>query len=165
MTTKKPGKNQRTKAHESDEDEHTQKSTAATDNDTGYSTPDDTRVDNDDFYTEDEGGPSLSGVFGEGIKKLFATGLSAAFLTEESIRGYLQDVKLPKEVLKLFLEGAAKSKEQLMSRVGNEVISIIQKIDFVKEASRFVESHKFKVSAEIEVIKKEKPGSEGSGND
>ncbi|HEX4922597.1 MAG TPA: hypothetical protein VFV50_00875, partial [Bdellovibrionales bacterium] len=52
-------------------------------------------------------------------------------------------------------------KEQLMNRVGNEVISIIQKIDFVKEASRFVETHKFRVSAEIEVIKKDKPEEAG----
>ncbi|MEQ1879101.1 MAG: hypothetical protein ABL958_20845, partial [Bdellovibrionia bacterium] len=99
---------------------------------------------------------SLGGAVGEGIKKLFAAGLSAAFLTEESVRSYLQDVKLPKEVLNLFLQGAAKSKEQLMDRVGNEVITIIQKIDFVKEASRFVETHKFRVSAEIEVLKKDK---------
>lgn len=107
---------------------------------------------------EDE--PSLGGAVGEGIKKLFAAGLSAAFLTEESIRSYLQDVKLPKEVLGLFLQGAAKSKEQLMNRVGNEVITIIQKIDFVKEASRFVETHKFRVSAEIEVLKKDKTASD-----
>jgi hypothetical protein len=109
------------------------------------------------FENEDEsGGPRLSGVVGEGLKKLFAAGVSAAFLTEESVRSYLKDVKLPKEVLGLFLEGAAKSKEQLMNRVGNEVIAIIQKIDFVKEASRFVETHKFRVSAEVEVLKKDK---------
>jgi hypothetical protein len=105
---------------------------------------------------EDDMDDEQGSLLGGSIKKLFAAGLSAAFLTEESVRSYLQDVKLPKEVLKLFLEGAAKSKEQLMNRVGNEVISIIQKIDFVKEASRFVETHKFRVSAEIEVIKKEK---------
>lgn len=113
------------------------------------------------FDEDDEGGSRLGGAVGEGLKKLFAAGVSAAFLTEESVRSYLKDVKLPKEVLGLFLEGAAKSKEQLMNRVGNEVITIIQKIDFVKEASRFVESHKFRISAEIEVLKKDKT-SEGT---
>jgi len=98
---------------------------------------------------------SLKGLLGEGLKKLFTAGVSAAFMTEESIRSYLQDLKLPKEALNMILQGAAKSKEQLMSRVGNELITMIQKIDMVKEASRFVETHKFKVSAEIEIVKKE----------
>ena len=95
------------------------------------------------------------GLLSEGLKKIFAVGVGAAFLTEESIRNYMQDLKLPKEMLGVLLQGAQKSKEQLMNRVGNEVITIIQKIDFVKEASRFVETHKFRVSAEIEVVKKD----------
>jgi hypothetical protein len=88
------------------------------------------------------------------VKKLLATGVSAAFLTEEGIRAYLQDLKLPKDVLGKLIEGANKSKQELMDRVGNEIVTIIKKIDFVKEASRFVEEHKFKVSAEIEVVRK-----------
>lgn len=102
----------------------------------------------------EEQDPSLKGLLGEGMKKLFTAGVSAAFMTEESIRTYLQDLKLPKEVLNLILQNAAKSKEQLMNRVGNEISTMIKKIDFVDEASRFVEGHKFKISAEIEVIKK-----------
>lgn len=88
------------------------------------------------------------------VKKVLATGVSAAFLTEEGIRTYLQDLKLPKDVLGRLIEGANKSKQELMDRVGNEVVAIIKKIDFVKEASRFAEEHKFKVSAEIEVVRK-----------
>lgn len=107
----------------------------------------------DEPFSED-GDAGLGSLLGDGLKKLFATGVSAAFLTEESIRNYLQDIKLPKEALNLILQGASKSKEQLLNRVGNEVVAIISKIDFVKEASRFVENHKFKVSAEIEVVKK-----------
>ncbi|MCB0347604.1 MAG: hypothetical protein KDD37_02150 [Bdellovibrionales bacterium] len=88
------------------------------------------------------------------VKKLLATGVSAAFLTEEGIRAYLQDLKLPKDILGKLIDGANKSKQDLMDRVGNEIVTIIKKIDFVKEASRFVEEHKFKVSAEIEVVRK-----------
>jgi hypothetical protein len=91
---------------------------------------------------------------GETLKKLISAGLGAAFLTEDMIRSYLQDVKLPKDVLNLLLQQANKSKEDLLNRIGSETIRIISKIDFVKEASRFVENHKFKVSAEIEVVKK-----------
>lgn len=88
------------------------------------------------------------------IRKLIGAGFGAAFMTEEHIRNYISDMKLPKEAVSYLLQGAAKSKEELVYRVGTEVIKIINRIDFVKEASRFVEEHKFKVSAEIEVIKK-----------
>jgi hypothetical protein len=88
------------------------------------------------------------------LKKLISAGVGAAFMTEENIRHYLSELKLPKDMLNVLLQGAQKSKEDLMNRVGNEVIKIVQKIDFVKEASRFVEEHKFRITAEIDVVKK-----------
>jgi len=91
----------------------------------------------------------------ETIKKIVTAGVSAAFMTEESIRSFVSELKLPKETLNLLLQSAAKSKEELMNRVSREIIGIVSKIDFVKEASRFVEEHKFRVSAEIEVIRKD----------
>ncbi|MCH2534485.1 MAG: hypothetical protein MK008_08600 [Bdellovibrionales bacterium] len=96
------------------------------------------------------------------LKKLVTAGLGAAFMTEESIRSYVSELKLPKDVMQMLLQGANKSKQELMNRVSNEVIKIINRIDFVEEASRFVEEHKFKVSAEIEVIKKETAGGKDS---
>lgn len=94
--------------------------------------------------------------FGDTLKRVISVGVGAAFLTEDVIRSYLQDIKLPKEVLQLLLQQAGKSKDELLDRIGTETMKIISKIDFVKEASRFVETHKFKVSAEIEVVKKTK---------
>jgi hypothetical protein len=97
------------------------------------------------------------------FKKIISAGIGAAFMTEESIRSYLSELKLPKDVIGMLLQGAQKSKDDLMDRVGNEVIKIIQKIDFVSEASRFVEEHKFRITAEVDVVKKEhKVGPTGS---
>ena len=92
---------------------------------------------------------------GDTIRKLVTAGVSAAFMTEESVRTFVSELKLPKETLNLLLQGATKSKEELMNRVGREIIGILSKIDFVKEASRFAEEHKFRVSAEIEILRKE----------
>lgn len=89
------------------------------------------------------------------IKKLISAGVGAAFMTEENIRNYLAEMKLPKDVMSYLVQGAAKSKEELVNRVGTEVIKIVNRIDFVKEASRFVEEHKFRISAEVDVIKKD----------
>jgi len=100
--------------------------------------------------TDSEDGLNLA----EGLKRLVTAGIGAAFMTEESIRTYLQELKLPKEVLSLILQSAQKSKDEIANRISTETIKMISKIDFVKEASRFVEEHKFKISAEVEVIKK-----------
>jgi hypothetical protein len=111
--------------------------------------------DSSDSRNEAEDSQSSTPGMGDTLKKLFTAGVSAAFMTEESVRGFVSELKLPKETLNLILQGASKSKEQLMDRVGREIVGIISKIDFVKEASRFVEEHKFKISAEIEVTKKD----------
>lgn len=109
--------------------------------------------------SEDNNGLSI----GEALKKVITVGIGAAFMTEESIRNYLGEMKMPKEVVNTLLQSANKSKEELMTKVGNEVVKILSKIDFVKEASRFVEEHKFKIKAEVEVVKKDPPaGSTGS---
>lgn len=90
------------------------------------------------------------------VRKVMTAGLGAAFMTEEAIRSQLSEVKLPKDVINTILQGANKSKEELVQRVGNETMRLISKIDIVKEVARFAETHKFKINAEIEILKKEK---------
>ena len=99
-------------------------------------------------------------LFGETLKKVFTTGVSAAFMTEESIRSYLQELKLPKEILNILIQSANKSKDELTQRVSKEISQIFNKIDWVSEMAKFAESHKFKISAEIDIVKKESKASE-----
>lgn len=111
----------------------------------------------DDSFKKDEKDASadLKGLLGDTVKKVFTAGVSAAFMTEESLRTYVSELKLPKEALNLLLQSANKSKEEIQSRVTKEIVGIIEKIDFVKEASKFAETHKFKITAEIDIIKKD----------
>jgi fructose-specific phosphotransferase system component IIB len=93
---------------------------------------------------------------GDTLKKVFTAGVSAAFMTEESLRSYLAELKLPKEILSVIIQGASKAQGDITQRVTKEAVGIIQKIDFVKEFSKFAETHKFKISAEIDIVKKDK---------
>lgn len=97
-----------------------------------------------------------STLIGETVKKLFTAGVSAAFMTEDAVRAYLAELKLPKEILNMVVQGANKSKDEITNRVSKEIIGIVQKINFAKEVSRFAETHKFIIKAEIEIQKKEK---------
>src|ERR1700733_14371375 len=120
-------------------------------------------IDNDDKHDFGEGESHSEeekerqgGLLLEAVRKLFSVGVGAAFMTEESIRNYLADLKLPKEALNFVLQNANKGKEELVARVSREIGNILSHIDIVKEASKFVENHKFKISAEIEVVNKNK---------
>lgn len=103
---------------------------------------------------------ALKHMLGDTVKKVFTAGVSAAFMTEESLRAYLAELKLPKEVYNMLIQSANKSKDEITQRVGKEVIGIVQKIDFVREFSKFAETHKFKITAEIDIIKKDPPSKE-----
>jgi hypothetical protein len=109
-----------------------------------------------DDKKKDENQDDLKGIFSETVKKVFAAGVTAAFMTEESVRAHLGDLKLPKDILNLLLQQANKSKEELVLRVSKEILSMVNKIDLVSEFSKFAESHKFKITAEIDITKKEK---------
>ncbi len=65
--------------------------------------------------------------------------------------------EISKELLGTVVGQVLKTKDDITLRATNEMIALIQKIDFVKEFSKFAENHKFKISAEIEVIKKNEP--------
>lgn len=108
----------------------------------------------DESEKEKEDGRSGT-LVGEAVKKLFTAGITAAFMTEESVRSYLAELKLPKDMLNLIVAGATKSKEEITGRVSREIVGMIQKIDLIKEVSKFAETHKFKISAEVEILRKE----------
>lgn len=106
----------------------------------------------------------VKSLFGDTIKKVIASGVTGAFMTEEALRNYLGDLKLPKEMLNLILQSAQKSKDEITQRVSKEMVAMIHKIDFAKEISKFTENHKFRISAEIEFIKKDNVSSNESQN-
>lgn len=92
----------------------------------------------------------------EGFKKLLSAGLSLVMMSEESVRQYLQDVKIPKDALGTVLKSVSKSKEEIVGKIGTEFTKLIEKIDVVDELSKFLREHKVKISAEIEFSKKTK---------
>jgi hypothetical protein len=83
---------------------------------------------------------------GDTLKKILASG---------------SPTEISKEILTTVLAQALKAKDDVALKVTNEMIGLVRKIDFVKEFSKFAENHKFKITAEVEVLKKEKSKEEG----
>ncbi len=118
-----------------------------------------THKNSSDDTSKTESSEEPRGLFGEALKKVFAAGVGAAFMTEENIRSYLAELKLPKEFLNLLVSQANRSKDELVNRVGKEIMQLLNKIDFTNEMSKFAETHRFKVTAEIEIIRKDSKSS------
>lgn len=83
-----------------------------------------------------------------------STGNVADTLKKIISAGSASDIS--KELLHTALNQVNKTKDDISAKVTNEMISLVRKIDFVKEFSKFAEDHKFKISAEVEIIKKNK---------
>lgn len=60
------------------------------------------------------------------------------------------------ELLQTAIDQVSKTKGDISSLVTGEIISLIRKIDIVSEFSKFAEDHKFKISMDIEISKKDK---------
>jgi hypothetical protein len=92
----------------------------------------------------------------DSVKKILSTGMSAVMMSEEVVRQYLQDVKVPKDVAGTLFKSISKSREELVTRAGNELSKLIGKIDVVDELTKFLRENKIKLSAEVEFTKKDK---------
>lgn len=92
-----------------------------------------------DGKTSQEGATTTEKL-GDALKKIISSGSPA---------------EISKEIMATMLGQAIKAKDDITLKVSNEMIALVQKIDFVKEFSKFSETHKFKISAEIEIIKKD----------
>ena len=97
--------------------------------------------------------------FADGLKRLLTVGSTAPFLTEEGIKTALGDIKLPKELLKPLLDSAMSSKDQVLNYISKDVAGEISKVinssNFQKNIFKLLDTHKLKLSVEIE--KKQKP--------
>lgn len=90
----------------------------------------------------------------DAIKKIFTAGVSGALLSEDLLKTYLSDLKLPKDLLQIIIQGAQKSKEDLTGKVSRELIQVLNKVDWVEASSKFLENHKVSLKMDIEFTKK-----------
>src|SRR3989338_3278069 len=79
-------------------------------------------------------------------KKAFYTGLGAIFMTEETVRNALSDVKIPKDAI---IDNVKKAKEEFFQILFKELHNAFNKIDISEEARRFLEKHTVEIKAEL----------------
>lgn len=109
---------------------------------------------------ESEKSDGLKGQLSDMMKKVVMTGVGSIFLTEETIRNYLGKVELPKELWAGLIENASKTKKEFLLNFSKEAANILSQIDYAKEAQRFFDGQKVKISIEVSFDKKDPPKAE-----
>lgn len=90
------------------------------------------------------------------LKKVVNTGISAAFMTEDAVKGIIKDLPLPKEIANGLLQNAKNTKEEFISSVKTELKDYLGKIDLSKEIDRIIENYDIEVNAKLKLTPKKK---------
>ena len=88
------------------------------------------------------------------LKKVVNTGVTAAFLTEDALRGVLSDLPLPKELIQGLLQNAKSTRDDFIGGVKNELRTYLDKIDISSEIDRILENYDMEINAKIKFKKK-----------
>ncbi len=92
---------------------------------------------------------------GDLLKKAITVGLGAAFLTEESIRSLVGELKLPKELVTNLLQQASATRSEFLGKFSAEVLEKIQsKIDPVELVTEVLRKNDIELSIKIKVSPK-----------
>ncbi len=91
----------------------------------------------------------------EVIKEVSLTGLATVFMTEDSIRNYLKEKKLPKELVALLLDSVGKKKDDFYGLLAKEFGKMLAKTNLSDELAKFLQENKVKVNATLTFEKKE----------
>jgi hypothetical protein len=92
----------------------------------------------------------------DAVKDLASAGLATLFMTEDSVRSYLREKKLPKELVSDLMDGIGRKKSDLYTLVAQEVSKVFSKIDVSRELTRFLEEHKISFEGKVSFEPKDK---------
>ncbi len=95
-----------------------------------------------------ENGRSRGGL-SEIMRKAFFASLGAVFMTEESVRAYISDAKLPRDIRNFIIQNTAQAKEQFFAYLSKELTEIVLRSDLPKVIQRFLSDHTIELEAKI----------------
>ena len=82
-------------------------------------------------------------------KKIFFTGLGAIFLTEETIRQMLGDLKLPRDLAASVLSTAKKQKDEFMQLLAQEVAQFLSHVKIHEEIQKALDGLSLDLEAKL----------------
>lgn len=106
---------------------------------------------------QDENG-GIGSKAGDLLRKAITVGIGAAFLTEESIRSLVGELKLPKELVANLLAQANSTRSEFLGKFSQEIMEKIQsKIDPVELVTEVLRKNDIELTVKIKVSPKKDP--------
>lgn len=103
-------------------------------------------------HPDKEDSAGLGSKAGDILKKAITVGIGAAFLTEESIRALVGELKLPKELVTNLLHQANSTRSEFLGKFSQEIMEKIQsKIDPVELVTEILRKNDIELTVKIKV--------------
>ena len=96
-----------------------------------------------------DNGKARTGGLSDMMKKALFAGLGAVFMTEESVRAYVSDSKLPRDIGSYLIKNTAQAKEQFFGYLAKELSGLVRKSDLPKVVQGFLRDHTIEIEARI----------------
>jgi hypothetical protein len=107
-----------------------------------------------DARSGDKGGFSTR-VLGDLAKKALMTGIGAVFMSEDSLRSQLAEMKLPKEAMGAVINTADKTKKEIIDVVARETRAFLSRLEVEKMVSRMLVGTTIEINTRIRIVPKE----------
>ncbi len=89
-------------------------------------------------------------------RKILLTGLGAIFMTEETIRKMLGDLKIPKDAMGYFLDTAVRQKDEMLGLIAAELSKFLSKVKVHEELQKALSGLQMHVDAKLSFDRKNK---------
>ena len=105
----------------------------------------------DDLGDEEAAGKGLGGFVPEAVKRALLTGVGALFMTEEGIRNFVGEVKLPKDAVNFLLSQAEKTRGEVTRVITQEFRRFLESETLRRELLKIMSSMTLEVKASIKL--------------
>jgi hypothetical protein len=106
-------------------------------------------IDPERPQSDEAGEPAEGRRLTDMLRKAMVAGLGAVFMTEEGIRTYVKDLKLPKDVVGFVVGQAERSKSELFRVIGEELHRFFESELLRREVVRLLSEVTIEISAQI----------------
>jgi hypothetical protein len=121
--------------------------------------------DDDDLDDEDhphdeqaEKGGFTAKVLGDLARKALMTGIGAVFMSEDSLRSQLSEMKLPKEAMGAVINTADRTKKEIIDVIARETRAFLSRLEVEKVVGRILVGTTIEVNTRIRILPKDGGG-------
>ena len=113
--------------------------------------------DLDDAPADDRAnfGSRSSKMLGDLARRALMTGIGAVFMSEETLKSSLTDMKLPKEAMNYVVSQADRTKREIVAAIARETREFLSKLEVDKMLAKALVGNTIEISTRIRVLPKE----------